>query len=439
MYTPSLEVPPINPKLLSNYKFAVYNHQLIIHDNRLITRKFIVIKRLNIITNFTTFHNHIRSSSIFSKSISDDGNNRFTFIVIFLNYVFIENYQLYEISLLSDLTLKIIQDFFNWYGINSMDNLHKHSKSTVDRCAISIFDFLVSYINTNQGKCILKTSDLVREITYQTKRGYTKKRLIPNIEIYHSGKPRTIFRDMPNSVFNYFISYAMTHHKDIFFLIIICAFAGLRPSEACNVRQEISPLGPGLIIRKINGKAERITIDLLEEKNLRSDLISVGKIKKERKQGVYPKFLKAFEYAYQVHKEYISTSKFESAYCPMSINKQGKAMTYELFRQKFQKMTKELIPLMLNSIDSEVVEYAYELQEHNISPHIFRHWFSVKLVLYGEDIAGLQFWRGDKSPESALTYLQNKGELEKQLMMVNNEIFDYLNYEAAISTVKENK
>ena len=114
----------------------------------------------------------------------------------------------------------------------------------------------------------------------------------------------------------------------------------------------------------------------------------------------------------------------------MCVNSQGKAITYELFRQRFRLMTKELIPLMFTSSDPEVVEYAYELQEHNISPHIFRHWFSVKLVLYGEDIAGLQFWRGDKSPESALTYFQNKGELQKQLAMVSNEIFDYLNYES---------
>lgn len=427
----------INPNSLSNYKFAVYNHQLVIHDNHLIKRKFIVLKQNNNIVTFTTFHKHIHSSSVFSKTISDDGNNRFTFVAVFLNFIFIENYNKYKIETVSELTIQTIQDFFIWYGINSKDNLHKRTKATVDRCAISIFDFLVSYINANKDICTLKPSDLVKEITYQTKRGFTKKRLVPCIEIFYSGKPRTIFRDMPNSVFDIFISYAMTYHKDIFFLIVLCAFAGLRPSEACNVRQEISPLGPGLIVKKINGKTERITIDLTEEKNLRTDLISVGKIKKERRQGVYPKFLKAFEEAYQKHKEYLMTCKFETAYCPMVVNKKGIAFTYELFRQRFRIMTKELIPIMFNSNDPEVVEYAYELQEHNISPHIFRHWFSVKLVLYGEDIAGLQFWRGDKSPESALTYLQNKGELQKQLVMLNDEVFDYLNYKAALAIGKE--
>lgn len=416
--------------MVASYRFAAYKHQLVIHDNRLITRKFIVLKKDNIIVSFTTFQNHIRSSTIYSKSISDDGNNRFNFVVIFMNYVFIDNYSKYRIDSLMEVSLEIVQDFFYWYGVSSKDDLNKHGKATVDRCSRAILDFLISYIKKNQKQSKLKLSDLVTEVTYQNRRGHIKRRLIPCVETYYSGKPRTIFRDMPNSVFNIFLSYAMTDYKDIYFLIALCAYAGLRPSEACNVRQVISPIGPGLIIKKINGKIERITIDLTEEKNLRSDLVSVGKIKKERKQRVYPKFLRAFEFAYQTHLEYLQTRKFEADYCPMCVNSHGKAITYELFRQRFRLMTKELIPLMFTSSDPEVVEYAYELQEHNISPHIFRHWFSVKLVLYGEDIAGLQFWRGDKSPESALTYLQNKGELQKQLAMVSNEIFDYLNYES---------
>lgn len=40
------------------------------------------------------------------------------------------------------------------------------------------------------------------------------------------------------------------------------------------------------------------------------------------------------------------------------------------------------------------------------------------------------YWRGDKSPESALTYLQNKSELEKQYKKINNEVFDYRYWQA---------
>ena len=81
---------------------------------------------------------------------------------------------------------------------------------------------------------------------------------------------------------------------------------------------------------------------------------------------------------------------------------------------------------MLQSDEEEIVNYGFLLQSNNIGPHIFRHWFSVRLALYGEDIAGLQYWRGDKSPESALVYLQNKSELTKQFQRVSNESFDFM-------------
>lgn len=80
---------------------------------------------------------------------------------------------------------------------------------------------------------------------------------------------------------------------------------------------------------------------------------------------------------------------------------------------------------MLASDDFEVVTYGQLLMEKQISPHIFRHWFSVKLTLYGEGVEGLMYWRGDKSPESALTYINNKSDLERQYEKVSSEIFNY--------------
>ena len=64
--------------------------------------------------------------------------------------------------------------------------------------------------------------------------------------------------------------------------------------------------------------------------------------------------------------------------------------------------------------------------EHSLSPHVFRHWFTVQLVLSGINEPGtLMAFRGDTSPESALTYINNKGELEKQFSKITNETFDY--------------
>ena len=414
-------ISPINP--MDGYRFAVYKHRLIIHDDQLITRQFIVLKDPNnIIIAFTALHNHIKSTR-WIKSISDDSNNRFQFVTAFLNYVFIKNYTVNRIDCLTQLTVPMVQDFFMNYGVNS-----SRSKKTVERCAASIVGFLTSYVEMYENKCILKISDFTKEERYQTRHGAIKIKRVPAFEVLYNHSFKSIFRDMPDAVLHLFLAYAAQHYKDIFFLMILSAFAGLRPSEACNVRQECSPLGSGFTIRKVNGKISRIVIDLTEEKNLRSDLLPVGRIKKERKQQVYPRFISAFSDAYELHKKYLSTCKFESDFCPMNVNLQGKAMTYDNYRIKFKRLSHDIIPLLLQSKDQEVIEYAHDLQEHNIAPHIFRHWFTVKLCTYGEDVAGLQYWRGDKSPESALTYLQNKGELQKQLKYINDELFDFLKY-----------
>lgn len=408
----------------NSYHFAVYHHKLVIGTDRLINRNFIVLKdSYGDIACFTKLHKHIHSKrKNGAKSISDDGNNRFVFVSQFLNYVLINNYEKYRIDRICDLTFAAVQDFFHAYGTLD-ENGHGRSKITVDKCADAVMDFLISYIKANSWNCNLRLSDIVEESSSFTRRGLKRLQYIPKFEITYSGRSREILRDIPDSVFQLVLSYAASYHKEILMLIALSAFAGMRPSEACNVRQEISPLGSGIIIAKSNNRVRSISIDLREEKVLRSDLVSVGSIKKERIQKVYPKFITIFMQCYEIYKEYLTNMRFEASYCPLSITQSGKAMTYATYRQHFQKMIKEMIPLMLNHVNEEVQEYGHLLMEYQISPHIFRHWFSVRLTMFGEDAATLMYWRGDKSPESALTYLQNKSELSKRFKEVSDDSF----------------
>jgi hypothetical protein len=41
-------------------------------------------------------------------------------------------------------------------------------------------------------------------------------------------------------------------------------------------------------------------------------------------------------------------------------------------------------------------------------------------------VAQIQYWRGDKSPESALLYLQNKGDLIRELEEANSSLAEVL-------------
>jgi integrase len=293
-------------------------------------------------------------------------------------------------------------------------------------------DFLEVLLEEKPGKCKIKSDELYKEVkVYNSRKKKMEVKKIPAFDIRYTSTPREIFRDMPESVFSIFISVIIQKHKDILMLAALGAFAGMRPSECCNVRRNDSKLGSGIRFVIVDGEVEDIIIDLKKELNLRSDLKKAGDIKKERIQRIYPAFLKAFYECYQIYMDYMEGKKYEADFGALTVNKQGKALTYDNYYKKFQNVIKDVIPELLCSDDPEAVNYGHLLQEKNISPHIFRHWFSVKLTMFGEDVSGLMYWRGDKSPESALTYLQNKGDLEKQYAKVNNEIFNYSMWKAS--------
>lgn len=307
--------------------------------------------------------------------------------------------------------------------MNHEHDLRYPTEDTVNMCAFTIIDFLENYLREHDYNRWKIHEFYTTTNQHNQHRGYYEKKK-PSFTIFYNNNSKTIFRDMPNSVFNITMSYAFTYYKQIFFLMAISAFSGMRPSEACNVRQELSPLGKGIYLRRVGNEIVDIELDIREEKQLRSDMVSVGKIKNERMQRVYPRFRKGFLKAYELHKDYLKSCTFEKEFAPMSLNSRGMAMTYDNYTRIFKMMIDELKPIFLKNPDPEISTYGHMLLQHSISPHILRHWFSVRLTLYGEDVAGLQYWRGDKSPQSALLYLKNKGELVKQLQKVNNEMFD---------------
>lgn len=413
------------------YHFSVYEHTLVFKESELLTRKFIVLKdEQGDICAFTDFHRYIRSSKKqYARRVTDDGNSRHYYVAKLLNYVFFDKY---HIKTLNDLTISMVSEFLNDYGNGMLpDDNCERTKNTVVSCIKTIIDFLDEFISKNNGKCKIKHAELYKTVTTRNKRGNIVKKKVPAFDVTYSGKVRKIFRDMPNKAFNMLMNLVIEKHTDILMLVALSAFAGLRPAEACNVRRADSALGPGIRFVTQNGEITDIIIDLKKELNLRSDLKSVGAIKKERVQRVYPTFLESFMECYRIYMDYMEKRKYEADYGALTVNKQGKAITYDNYYQKFRKVIEELIPILLADEDAEVVNYGHLLMENNISPHILRHWFSVKLTLYGEDVAGLMYWRGDCSPISALTYLQNKGELEKQYRHVNSELFDFISWQAA--------
>ena len=411
-------------------KFVVYKHSLVLGDNNIVTKQFIVLKHDDGNLQFTDFHRYVKSASKI-KSISDDGNKRFSYVVKFLNFIF----GTLGLKSVDQLTLEMVREFFTLYGLSQLPgDSRKRKKSTVEKCVNAVLDFLTLYLNERKEKAKLKAEELYSTTTFTNSRGRVVKRKEPNFEIYvdDSNTEKAIFRDMPNSAFEMLFSHIAHYHKDLLMVVALGAFVGLRPSEACNVRREDSPLGPGILFHQSDGQVFKIEIDLRKEIPLRSDLKPTGRIKKERLQAVPYIFLEVFLDTYNDYMTYLEGKKYEKDYGPLNLNRQGKALSYDAYYQRFRKIIREeMIPIFLKSDDAEVVFFGQLLQEHNISPHIFRHWYTTQLVLSGvSEISELMSARGDKSPESAWVYLQNKGEIAKQYGQVNNGVFDYMSWRA---------
>lgn len=407
--------------------FSIYKHRFVFQNNLLITKQFIVLCHSDGTKTFTNFHKYVGNPNRKIKKINEDGNNRFIFITKFLNYAFFTK----GISCLSQLTVGIGRDFLNAYGMHALpeDDEYVHrSKETVKRCTQAVLEFYINLANDKTSGCKIAPDDLYRNVTVRDKHGRAVQKSVPKFDItFIPNVKAPIFRDIPNKAFVLLFDHIAICHTDLLGVVMHQAFAGLRPAEACNVRRIDSPLGPGIRLKEMNGKLCGVSIDLEHEMNLRSDLLSVGNIKKERIAHVPDIFLSAYKDAYEIYAHYMNGRPYEADYGPFSVNKQGKALTYDSYYLRFQEIIKhEMIPIYLQSKDPELVLYGQTLMDYSLSPHVFRHWYTVQLVLSGIDNPGiLQKLRGDSSPESALTYIGNKGDLEKQFSKVTNETFNY--------------
>lgn len=352
-------------------------------------------------------------------------------VIRFLNYAFF-----YEgIMCLDELTADIAERFLKRYGLCVLpddDEKQHRAKDTVSKCIGYVFDFLLLLIEDRKGKIRMKKKDLYREVVARDKYGKAYVKKVPRFDVEYIDIDRLILRDIPNAAFDIMYDHFIRKHPELLGVFMLCAFVGLRPSEACNVRREDSPFGPGIRFITVNGEIRKIKIDLTKELKLRSDAVSVGGIKRERTQEVCPVFIDAFMQTYDYYIKYLEKQNYEKEFAPFSVNRSGKALTYASFKNQFNKIIKdELVPIFLKSDDPDVVIFGQLCLEHSLGPHALRHWFTVQLVLSGiDDPASLQFYRGDKNPMSAITYLNNKGELEKMYKRINDEVYEYQYWKA---------
>jgi integrase len=400
----------------TEYRYGVYKHRLAAPDGSVYTRPFIVIRNsYDVIIRFTNLHNYVGvfGGKVFSPLVSD-AEKRLYYVCTMLNYVLIEQYEWFGIDDVLQINRVALESFFRDYALGSKPGGGFRGAQSIEKCVAAVVTLFRNLRRKFGAQMALTNADLVTEKLTRTNRGDVVGKAVPAFRVEGIRSQREIFRELPTKAFKILLNLAFRYAPDIALAICLQAFAGLRAGEVCNVRQEVSPLGGGIIFTRIVGDVRKIEVDLTREMQLRSDGVIVGKIKKERIQCVYPPFIDAFVAAYKFHLDRLRPS--ESDYGPMFINSRGKAMTYIDYSRRFIALVnKHFRPALLESGDPDCKLYGQLLYENKLRPHALRHWFSVQLVLHGEDIAQVQFWRGDSSPESAFLYLQNKGDLVREL------------------------
>ena len=413
----------------SEYRYGLYGHKLIAPNDETYMRHFIIVKnRYGMIVHFTGLHNYVAvyDKKVFAPLVSD-AETKLRYVCMMLNYVLIDRYHQFRIDHVFKINRDALEGFFRDYAQESLPNGHYRGRQSIEKCVHAVTMFFRKLRKRFGAAVTLAPSDLVTEATVYNRHGKPQQQKRPVFQVKGFDSHKPIFRELPTKAFRLLLNLAFRYTPDIAFAVCLQAFAGLRAGEAMNVRQEGSPLGNGLIVTYFEGVVRKVEIDLSKELPLRSDGVICGKIKKERRQGVYPAFILAFITAYERHKVYLSGQHFDGSYCPMFINSKGQAMTYDVYKRRFSELIdNHLRPLLLESEDAECRIYGQLLYENKLGPHAMRHWFSVQLVLFGEDIAQIQHWRGDKSPESALLYLQNKGELVRELGTAGGLLTDML-------------
>ena len=345
-----------------------------------------------------------------------------------LNYIFAHN----RVSRIADITSAMVTDFFDAYCNTPKGESDEImlSQQSMDNCVRHVTSFFCNLTTVYQTK--VQVDGLM--VYEETKANQHSRRIIRRYTPRYSPKrPHSWeikqLRDMPLAAARRLLDLAWIYDPMIAFGIALELYAGLRPGCVVNMRQNGSPISTTQCIRLsyVGSAVSGIEIDLTHEYELRSDGVSVGRIKKERVAHVYKPFIPDLMTAYRLHMELLSRTECEVQYMPMFIGSNGKAMTYNTYAKRVKRLVYDYLkPELYMSEDPAMSAFAHLLDSYSWAPHTLRHCYTVQLVLEGLDMAQIQFFRGDTSSESALTYMANKGELMRQVAGVHQQAIEVL-------------
>lgn len=418
----------LNTDILKRMEFAPKSQTYILEGGRQIIEWFVTYrdKESGVLLGISPYTKLLRHSTrVLDTRVPNTIKVYCQFLCRFLNFVLIENYHTYGLTHIKDVDISHGNDFLLAYATGKV-GAKKKRQATVLQASETLAGlyFKIFTIYKKEAKALSKIKWL------QKSQDGTTTRINPFHIQYDTNAPyavqdSTIFRDMPEYVFDRLLELCKIYYPHLTFALALQAYAGLRPSEVCNVRRTYGR-GPddGINFTTTGSTLNIFEINLKNEYAMRSDGIVVGHIKCKRRQRVYTPYLPIIQDLYTQHLKIISKFDLEPNYSPMFVNTQGKALTVATYSKNVKKLINDYLRKdLLESNDTKLNHYGTILLTQSLAPHYLRHFYTVRLVLDGLDPTMVAKWRGDKSTETALLYCHNKGELQSGIYHCNTAIF----------------
>ena len=413
-------------------RFALYGLRTADPSGMQLEKSFIVLRRGPFIVQFTALEQYAPGYRVVQRYASSS-HSKHTYIVQFMNYM----------GSLVPWDREIHHDLLSWTGelAAAVGQKAAPAMETDVRCIHTVTAFVSELKRKHpvRDRMALCGDDLYVTGERLTGQGTVlpRRRVRFRVASPSSGAAAR-FRDLPWKAFVLLLELSFHYAPDISLALAAQALAGLREGEVLNLRQESSPLGPGILFTYEGDVLSSIVLDVRKEHVLRRDLVPTGTIKRPRLQHVYPSFNALFFQIYTRHLEHLRSHGFDSRYCPLFVDGRGSAMTYAVYRDRFRSLVRDrFVPALLASEDPDLYLYGMLVRERGLAPHCLRHAFSCMLVLMGEDIHGLQMYRGDASPASCQPYLDSKKDILDRFRSAQSGLIDLLS--SVVGPVTEKK
>lgn len=417
----------------------MYNWKKIKLPNQKISKELITYKIDNI-TFYSLANKFLMLRKGRSVSVDTTDSNYIHTIVHFLDYLCKKENYFFDLRP-ELLTFDMAQDYLDYYCTTKTFRGDEPCEAARIRTKKHLTHFLLNLKSANICPDLKE-----HEVAYYEHSDFTGNIIITSYELSHYtavNQPKVVvLRYCPDYFIDELFDQAAKNDPDLYMLMALQRYAGLRPSEACNVRTQDSSYGAGYKISyKLDGEsgiyeAHSLSFDIKKKpyiRPLRTDDVYVGGIKRPREVDVYPGYVPVLSSIINDYVLFSSRRKREYTgplvTTPTRKNGYNMAITYDSYRIKFNNLVEEyVIPSLINQGGLKAL-YAKKLKESYYGPHMLREFFTCELVRNNLGWSELMHYRGDKGESSAVIYVLKGGVLNDSIsyteQVISKDIMSY--------------